>query len=217
MDPTLAHAIGGVLGLKVNVVNATFDTIIPGLSSGKYDLGMSSFTDTRARQKVVDFVTYYSAGTSFYVKAQGGPAISSLKDLSGHTVAVERGTTQATDAAAQNAALLKAGKPGVKVLVFPDQNAGNLAVSSGRAQVGMMDSPVAAYAVKQSHGLFKLSGTPYGTAPYGIAIPKNNGMARPIRDALQLLMANGQYHAALIQWGIQAGAITSPAINGAIS
>ena len=69
VDADLAKAIGGVLGLKVKVVNASFDRIIPGLQSGKYDIGMSAFTDTKARQKVVDFVTYFSAGTSFYAKA----------------------------------------------------------------------------------------------------------------------------------------------------
>ena len=45
-------------------MNATFDTIIPGLQSGKYDVGMSSFTDTKAREKQVNFVDYFSAGTS---------------------------------------------------------------------------------------------------------------------------------------------------------
>ena len=79
-----------MLGLKVNVVNATFATIIPGLASGKYDLGISSFTDTKEREKTVDFVTYFVAGTSFYVKSDGGPNVRSLADLCGHTVAVER-------------------------------------------------------------------------------------------------------------------------------
>jgi polar amino acid transport system substrate-binding protein len=217
MDADLAQALAGVMGLKANVVNATFDTIIPGLASGKYDLGMSSFTDTKAREKVVDFVTYFSAGTSFYVKATGGPTISTLSDLCGHTVAAEKGTTQATDATAQSAKCKKAGKPGVKVSVFPDQNSANLAVSSSRAQVGMADSPVAAYIVKQSNGKFKLSGSAYGTAPYGIAIPKGNGMAKPILDALKMLMSNGTYTSILTKWGIQAGAITNPKINGAIS
>ena len=101
MDADLAHALGQVLGLNVNVVNATFDTIIPGLASGKYDLGMSSFTDTKVRQQTVDFVTYFEAGTSFYVKSSGGPNITSLADLCGHKVAVEKGTTEQTDAQAQ--------------------------------------------------------------------------------------------------------------------
>jgi polar amino acid transport system substrate-binding protein len=217
MDADLAKALAAVMGLKVKVVNATFATIIPGLSSGKYDLGMSSFTDTKERQKVVDFVTYFAAGTSFYVKATGGPTINGLADLCGHPVAAETGTIQVDDATAQNSKCKSAGKSGVKVLAFPDQNAANLALSSGRAQVGMADSPVAAYIAKKSNGQFKLSGKPYGTAPYGIAIPKGNGMAKPILDAVKALMADGTYKAILTKWGIQAGAITNPKINGAIS
>jgi polar amino acid transport system substrate-binding protein len=217
VDADLAQAIGGVLGLKLKVVNATFDTIIPGLQSGKYDLGMSAFTDTKARQKVVDFVTYFSAGTSFYVKASGGPNIQTLADLCGKTVSVENGTTEQTDATAQNAKCTKAGKPGVKVSAFPDQNSANLAIASGRAQVGMADSPVAAYIVKQSKGQFKLSGRAYGTAPYGIAIPKGNGMAKPVLDAVKLLMKNGTYKSILAKWGAQGGAISNPQINGATS
>jgi polar amino acid transport system substrate-binding protein len=217
MDPDLAKALAGVMGIKGKVVNAGFDTIIPGLSAGKYDLGMSSFTDTKARQKVVDFVTYFSAGTSFYVKAKGGPTINTLADLCGHKVAVERGTTQAADATSQSAKCKHAGKPAVTVLVFPDQNAANLAISSGRGQVGMADSPVADYIVKKSNGQFKLTGKSYNTAPYGIAIPKGDGMTKPILRALKVLMPNGTYKKILTTWGIQAGAITNPTINGAIS
>jgi polar amino acid transport system substrate-binding protein len=216
MDPDLAKAIGVVLKRPVKVVNASFDTIIPGLQSGKYGLGMSSFTDTKARQKVVDFVTYFTAGTSFYVK-KGGPTINSLADLCGHSVGVERGTTQADDATAQDGKCKKAGKKGVSVKVFPDQNAANLAIASGREEVGMADSPVAAYIVKQSNGKFQLSGKSYNTAPYGIAIPKNSGLAQPILGAMKKLIANGVYINILKKWGIQRGAITKPVINGAIS
>ena len=217
MDPDLAAALGAVLGLKVKVVNATFDSIIPGLQANKYDLGMSSFTDTKAREKVVDFVTYFSAGTSFYVAATGGPSIGSLAGLCGHTVAVERGTTEATDAATQAASCKKGGKPAETVSVFPDQNAANLAIQSGHAQVGMADSPVAAYIVKQSQGRFKLSGKSYGTAPYGIAIPKGSGLAKPVLDALKVLMKDGAYTSILTKWGIEQGAISNPKLNGAIS
>jgi polar amino acid transport system substrate-binding protein len=217
MDADLAHALGAVLGLKMDVVNANFSGIIPGLASGKYGLGMSSFTDTLARQKVVDFVTYFSAGTSFFVKTQGGPAIESLADLCGHAVAVETGTTEQTDATAQAAKCKKEGKPTETVSAYPDQNSANLALASGRAQVGMADSPVAAYQVKQSKGEFKLVGKAYGTAPYGIAVPKGSGMAPPILAALKVLMADGKYLAILKSWGIASGAISDPKINGATS
>src|SRR5262245_45660034 len=216
MDADLAKALAAVLGLKANVVNATFETIIPGLASGKYDLGMSSFTDTKEREKTVDFVTYFSAGTSFYDKTDG-PTINSLADLCGHSVAVERGTTQASDAQAQDGKCKSAGKSGVKVNTFPDQNAANLAISSGRAEVGMVDSPVAAYIVDKSNGQFKQTGKAYNTAPYGIAIPKGNGMAKPVLDGLEALMANGTYKAILTKWNIESGAIDNPQINGATS
>jgi polar amino acid transport system substrate-binding protein len=214
MDADLAKAIAGAAGLKAEVKNATFDSIIPGLASHKYDLGMSSFTDTKEREQTVDFVTYFSAGTSFYVKAQGGPSVTTLADLCGKTVAVEKGTTQQTDAEAQSK---KCGASKVTVLTFPDQNGANLALSSGRAQVGMADSPVAAYLVKQSNGQFKLTGQPYGTAPYGIAMPKGAGMAPAIKAAMTELIKNGEYMKILAKWGITEGAIKTPVINGATS
>ncbi len=216
-DADLAQALGQELGLKVNVVNATFDTIIPGLVSGKYDLGMSSFTDTRARQKVVDFVTYFTAGTSFYVKASGGPSVTKLAELCGHKVAVEKGTTEQTDALAQAATCKAEGKPAVTVDVFNDQNQVNLALSSGRADVAMADSPVAEYQVQQSSGAFKISGPSYGNAPYGIAIPKSSGMTKAVQTATQALIDNGTYMKILLKWGVEAGAITRAQVNGATS
>jgi polar amino acid transport system substrate-binding protein len=217
MDADLAKALAGVMGLKAKVVNATFDSIIPGLAAHKYDLGMSSFTDTKEREKTVDFVTYFSAGTSFYEKAQGGPPVTDLSSLCGLTVAVEKGTTQQADSTAQSKKCTSGGKKAVKVLTFPDQNGANLALSSGRAQVGMADSPVADYQVKKSSGQFKLVGKPYGTAPYGIAMPKDLKLTQPVLDALKVLMSNGQYKAILNKWGIASGAISNPQINGAIS
>lgn len=217
MDADLVKALGAVMGLKTNVGNVTFDSIIPGLSAGKYDMGASSFTDTKAREKVVDFVDYFSAGESFYTKAQGGTTISSIADICGKTVAVEKGTTEQADATTQGGKCKKAGKPGVTLLVFPDQNGANLSVSSGRAQLGFVDSPVAAYQVKKSGGLFKLSGAPYATAPYGLAIPKGTGLTKPVLAALEVLMKDGTYSKILTTWGVQSGAISKPAINGAIS
>jgi polar amino acid transport system substrate-binding protein len=216
MDADLANAIGHVLGLKVNIVNATFATIIPGLASGKFDLGVSSFTDTKDREKTVDFVTYFTAGTSFYVKTDG-PTINSLADLCGHSVGVERGTTQADAATAQDAKCKQAGKAGVTVSVYTDQSQANLAISSGRAEVGMADSPVAAYIVQKSNGKFKLTGKAFATAPYGIAIPKDNGMAKPVQDAVKALITSGTYATILKKWGVSDGAISNPQINGAIS
>jgi polar amino acid transport system substrate-binding protein len=215
MDADLSHALAQVMGLKANVVNVTFDAIIPGLAAGKYDMGASSFTDTKAREKVVDFVDYFSAGESFYTKASGGTSISTIADLCGKSVAVENTTTEQTDAQTQSKKCKAAGKPAVNVISFPNQNAANLALSSGRAQLGFADSPVAAYQVKKTNGQFKLVGQAFATAPYGLAIPKKSGLDKAVLAALKVLMKNGTYTKIIDKWGIQAGAITSPKINGA--
>lgn len=217
MDADLARALGGAMGLKVDVVNASFDSILPGLASGKYDLGISSFTDTKQREKIVDFVTYFRAGTAFFEKSHGGPAVSGLASLCGLRVAVEKGTTQAVDAQAQSAKCTASGHKAVTVEIFPDQGSANLALVSGRADVGMADSPLAYYQAKQSHGALKVVGPTYGTAPYGIAVPKGSGLAPAVLAALKYLMGNGAYKAILDKWGVSNGAISNPVIDGAQS
>ncbi|HET6818892.1 MAG TPA: ABC transporter substrate-binding protein [Mycobacteriales bacterium] len=213
MDVDLGHAIGGVLGLKFQFVNVSFDSIIPNLGS-RYDLGMSSFTDNKDREKVVDMVDYFTAGTSFLAKKGSSLNPSSVADLCGKTAAVEKGTTQLDDLNAQKK------KCKLNVLAFPDQNGANLALQSGRADVVLADSPVAAYAAKQSNGQFVLVGKPYGTAPYGIAVPKDSahaGLADAISMALADLSKSGTYQQILQKWGVQAGAVTSFGLNGAVS
>jgi polar amino acid transport system substrate-binding protein len=218
MDADLSKALAAVMGLKANVVNATFDTIIPGLSAGKYDMGASSFTDTKEREKTVDFVDYFIAGESFITKASGGTTIGSIADICGKNVAVEKGTTEEADAGTQSKKCTAAGKPAVKVLSFADQNAANLALSSGRADLGFLDSPIAEYQVKQSNGQFKLIGASYANAPYGLALPKGSS-APAVLAALKVLMQNGTYSSILSHWGLTSGAIGAAQvkINGAVS
>jgi polar amino acid transport system substrate-binding protein len=218
MDADLSKALAAVMGLKANVVNATFDTIIPGIAAGKYDVGASSFSDTKEREKTVDFVDYFIAGESFMTKASGGTSISSIADICGKTVAVEKGTTEEADAGTQSKKCQSAGKPAVKVLSFSDQNAANLALSSGRAELGFLDSPVAEYQVKQSNGQFKVVGASYATGPYGLALPKGS-LAPAVLAALKVLMQNGTYSSILSHWGLSSGAIPAAQvkINGATS
>ena len=210
-DPDLGQALGKVLGVKVVFTNTGFDGILPAVAAGRYDMAMSAMTDRKDREATVDFVDYFSAGTSFMIK-KGGKAVTSVDQLCNLKVAVEKGTTQLDDATAQGK------KCKVTVLPFPDQNGANLALSSGRADVVMADSPVNAYAAKQSNGAFEISGTPYGTAPYGIAIPKKSGQLRDaVAAALTKLIADGGYKAVLTKWGVGDGAVTEAKINGAVS
>ena len=213
MDVDLGRAIGAELGLTFQFTNVSFDSIIASLGT-RYDLGMSSFTDNKDREKVVDMVDYFSAGTSFMVKKGSSLNPSTVADLCGKKVAVEKGTTQLDDVTAQKK------KCSLSVLAFPDQNGANLALQSGRADVVLADSPVNAYAAKQSNGQFKIVGQVYGTAPYGIAVPKGGkyaGLADAIKLALEDLKSKGVYDQIMQKWGIQAGAISSFTINGATS
>jgi polar amino acid transport system substrate-binding protein len=217
MDVDLGNALGQVMGLKFNFVNATFNGIVTGIASGRYDIGMSSFTDNKDREKTVDMVTYFSAGTSFFTTASGGASITGLADLCGHSVGVESGTTQEIDSKAQSKKCTKAGKSKVDVKAFDDQNGANLALTSGRVDLIMADTPVVNYQIKKSNGAFKLTGQEYGAAPYGIAVPKGSGIAQAILDAEKKLIADGVYLNIMKKYGIEAGAITDPVINGAIS
>jgi polar amino acid transport system substrate-binding protein len=217
MDADLANALASVMGLTASVQNVTFDAIIPGLAAGKYDLGMSSFTDTKEREQTVDFVTYLTAGSAIYGKASGGPDLTSLDALCGHKVAAERGTTQQDDIETQDKKCTAEGKPGVTGVILPDQNGVNLAVTSGRADAAMADSPVAAYIAEKSNGQLKVTGGPFPPEPYGIAIPKDSGLAQPVLAGIKALMADGTYKKILEYWGLQEGAIDNPVINGAVS
>jgi polar amino acid transport system substrate-binding protein len=213
MDVDLGEAIGAKLGVKFQFSNLSFDSILEALGN-RFDLGMSSFTDNKLREKTVTMVDYFSAGTSFMVKSSSSLAPTSVANLCGHTAAVEKGTTQLDDVTAQ------AKKCSLHVLAFPDQNGANLALSSGRADVVLADSPVNAYAAKQSNGAFKIAGSVYGTAPYGIAVPKGPkyaGFAQAISGALTDLAKSGQYQQILTKWGVQAGAVSKFPIDGAVS
>ena len=216
MDADLATAITQVLGLKAKLVNATFDTIIPGIQSGKYDMGASSFTDTIARQKVVDFVDYFTAGEGFYVKSGSSTGLQRahlpVRPLGGRRVGHHRGDRRQGPGQEVHQRQARS-----TVLSFGNQSQANLAVSSGRADVGFADSQVAGYIVATSNGVFQNSGTAFEVAPYGLALPKGNGMAAPVQAAVNYLIANGVYNQILTKWGVQSGAVTSSVINGATS
>jgi len=211
-DADLADAIGKTLGLNVKKQNATFDSIIPGLAANKYDVALSSFTDTKEREKTVDMVTYLTAGTGFYTNADKPTEVTGVEDLCGKTVAVQKGTVQQDDVEAQSK---KCDQP-IDLKVFTQQTDVDLAISSGRAQVALADSPVAAYAVKQSDGSLKSTGSDYDTAPYGIAINKKTELTPAIQAAVQALIDDGTYTAILKKWGVESGAITESKVNDGV-
>lgn len=216
MDADLATAIARQLGLRAQFFNVGFDQVITGITAGRYDIAMSSLTDTKARQQAADMVTYFNAGNSFVVLRSSPLNVSSFAGLCGHTAAILAGSTYVQQVAAEQPHCTAAGKPRIKALTYATQAAANLALLSGRAQITIEDSPVAAYQARQDHR-FRVTGRIFGTAPYGIAVAKTSGLAVSVRNALRVLIANGTYHSITSKWGISTGDITTPVINGATS
>lgn len=216
MDADLAAAIGQVLGLRVVFSNVSFDQLITGITAGRYDLAMSSMTDTKARQQAVDMVTYFDAGNSFVVLRSSPLNITSFASLCGHTVAIEAGSTYVQQVAAEQHHCTAVHQPKIAAQTYANQADADLALLSKRAQVTIEDSPVAAYQTRQDHR-FKVTGRIFGTAPYGIAMGRASGLAVPVRDALRILIADGRYHAITSKWGISTGDTGDPVINGATS
>src|SRR6185312_1198060 len=127
----LATAIAKRLGLTPNFRDSQFDNILPGLQGGKYDIGWASFTDNTQRQKVVDFVDYYTAGVQWASKK--GNVVDPM-NACGLTVAVGTGTYQETDEIpAKSDECTKAGKEPIKKLKLDTQGDITTAVILGRA------------------------------------------------------------------------------------
>jgi polar amino acid transport system substrate-binding protein len=219
-DIDLMKAIATTLGVKIAENNVTFDNIIPGIGDGRYQVGNSSFTDNKSREKQVNFVDYFQAGEGVYAKATSKVKFTGLKSFCGMTVAVETGTIEQTDAA--NTAKTCSSSKKLTVLAFPTQTEANTAVSSGQATVGFLDSQIAGHVVSTTGGEFKLVGSAVNVAPYGIATPKTSagmGLAVAIQKALKTLVASGVYTAILKKSGVNAGAIPASrmVLNGALS
>jgi len=214
-----------VMGVQCQFQNVSFDTIIAQLkaTSPRYQFSISSWSPTRDRENGgIDFISYYRAGESFIVKTSGGPSINSTADLCGKNVAVEKGTTEESDAwnymgqdvggaplSGQTNRCKTAGKGDIKILSFEKQTEANSALLSGQADVGFLDQPVAAYQVKKSNGQFKVTGQPCSVSPYGIAIVKGSTLEPAMTDAVKYLIDNGFYKTTLDKWGVADGAIKS--------
>jgi polar amino acid transport system substrate-binding protein len=211
-DIDLGNAVAQRLGLKIQFANAKFDTILTGIQGNRYDLAFSSFTDNKERQAKVDFVDYFTAGTSILVKKGNPEKISKLEDLCGKKIALESGTVQVKIAQAAKCT----GGQKIQIAQLPDDAAARLQVKTGRAVADMNDFPVAAYTAKTAGGGndFEVVGTQYETAPYGIAVSKDlTGLRDAIQAALKAMVADGSYAAVLKKWDIEQGALKDITVN----
>src|SRR4051812_20599207 len=211
-DVDLFNAVAAKLGLTTQWQSATFDSIIPGVKSGKYNVGVSSFTVNPDRLKEATMVSYFSAGTQWAAKT--GSTINP-DDACGKKIAVQTATVQVDDITAKSKKCTDAGKPKITIDQYQAQSDATNAVVTGKDDAMLADSPVCAYAVKQTNGQLALVGDIYDSAPYGYVLPKAQAtdMGAAIEGALKALIADGTYKSILAKWGVDAGGITDPAVN----
>ncbi|MFJ4657598.1 ABC transporter substrate-binding protein [Nocardia sp. NPDC088792] len=214
-DVDLMNAVGKVLGLNTDYQEADFEKIIPAIEAGTYNLGMSSFTDNKDREKTADFVDYFSAGSQ-WAQQKGKPV--DPNNACGKRVAVQRTTVQDTDEIpAKSKACTDAGKPAIQKVAYDEQSAAANALVQGQVDAMSADSPVTAYAIKQASDKIESAGPIFDSAPYGWPIKKGSALGTVLQQAVQYLMDHGQYKQIATNWGVQEGAITKSVINGAQS
>jgi polar amino acid transport system substrate-binding protein len=214
-DVDLMDAVAKSLGLKTQYRQADFEKIVPSVKAGTFDVGMSSFTDSKLREKTDDFVDYFSAGILW--AAHKGHPVNPLKAC-GLTVSVQATTVEQTDELpALSKKCTKAGKKAIHILPYQSQDDATNAVVLGKAQAMSADSPVTAYAIKQSGGKLIQAGKIRESAPYGWPVAKGSSLSTALMKALQSLIDAGTYDQICKKWGVQSGEIKKATLNGAVS
>ena len=214
-DIDLFSAVAEKIGFEAEFESASFDSIIAGVGSDRYEVGVSSFTINPERLAEATMVSYFSAGTQWATQA-GNPEDVDPDDACGVSVAVQRGTVQVDDVTARSAECEAAGNEPIDIQQFEGQDEATAAIVSGRVDAGLADSPVMAYAVQQTNEQLELLGDIYDSAPYGYVVPlAETEFGQVLADALTALIEDGTYAEILEKWGVEAGAIETPEVNPA--
>ncbi|MCQ9165972.1 ABC transporter substrate-binding protein [Arthrobacter sp. STN4] len=217
IDREIADALEKKLGVTIKFNNISFDAIIPGLSSGRYDMAMSAMSDTLEREKQVDFVDYFMAGAGILRTMDNPHKVSTLDDLCGMKVGIVKGTTETEDADAQSKKCQATGKPALDVTIFPGQNQTILAIQTGRVDVVLLDSTSGSSVAKDSGGKLEML-KPYQAGPFGIVFPKGaTQLEKAIQQGMTDIHKDGTYKDILKKYGQEQGAVEEFTINKATS
>jgi polar amino acid transport system substrate-binding protein len=224
-DPDLARAIAAVLGLKVNIEDFTWDNLFVAIDSGKVDAGFSNITDTEQRKEKYDFASYRQDNLGFAVKASSSwtfdrTAAKPWEQLAGLTVATDAGTNQEKILIEFQHQLKAEGKT-LTIKYFPDTNTAFSAIASGKIDAYFTPNPGVAFEASSTAGTsraVKDAGTYSGAGAslqglIAATSRKGNGLAKPLSDAINYLIKNGQYATILKAYGDQQDAVTSSSVN----
>ncbi len=213
-DVELFDAVAAKLGLETEWENGDFDAIIPGVQSGKYEIGVSSFTINADRLEQSEMISYFNAGTQWATQS-GNPTGIEPDNACGKKVAVQADTVQHTDdLPVRDEACTSAGNPAITIDPYQGQDEATAAVVSGKDDAMLADSPIVAYAVEQTGGQLELLGDIYDAAPYGYVLNKGETeFGDALVAALEALIEDGTYTRILEEWGVEDGGIDNPQVS----
>jgi polar amino acid transport system substrate-binding protein len=200
-DIDIANAVGNLMGVKTQIKNIVFDSIIPALLTKKCDAIISGMNDTPTRRKQVDFVDYLKVGQTLAVKKGNPEHITSLADLSGKRVSVQAATTNRDFLVAQSKKLVAKSKKGITIVTFPKDSDAAAALKAGKVDAYFADSPVVIYYA----GIDKSIGvgvSPIAPIPIGIAIRKKDPLRPAVQKAINTMYANGSLKQIVAKWGM---------------
>ncbi|MFB9801573.1 ABC transporter substrate-binding protein [Streptomonospora salina] len=201
-DVELFNAVAAKLDLETQWQSSSFGTIVEGVDTAKYDVGVSSFTINEERMEQAHMVSYYTVGTQWFT-AEGNPGGVAPDDACGTNVAVQANTVQVEDIEARSQECVDGGDPEINISKFKGQDQATESIISGRNDAGLADMPVAVYAVQQTDGQLETLGEQYEAAPYGVVVSKDNtALAEAIAAGYQSIMDDGTYAEILGDWDL---------------
>jgi polar amino acid transport system substrate-binding protein len=214
-DIDIADAVAKVLGVKLRRQDASFETILPALGSGKYDFGTGNFGVTTERLKTIDFVTYINDGQGFAVKT-GNTAfkkkVTDLTQLCGLTIGTGAGTTFEATLTAQKGECTKAGRKPYDVKVYSENGATLTALQQGRIDVVMSTINGLRHQAAQPAARTTFLGE-YHRLDVGFAFKKGSPLTKAFQAAVNELIEDGTYARILRKWGTSASAIDTSRTN----
>jgi polar amino acid transport system substrate-binding protein len=211
-NPDVARLIGEALGVKVEIQVANFDSIIPGMAAGRYDMTVSSMTPTTKRMEVLDFVDYMQMGNSIAVPSGNPLGVSSEASLCGKKVGLLTGSYQlAVNVPAIDEKCTTAGSGTVQRSEFQDTRQAISALTSGRLDAVLADSPILDFAATQNPQIEIAS--KYDFTPVGVGMPKDSGMVKAVSAALDAVITSDSYLKVLGKYGLESSAITDARVN----
>lgn len=189
IEVDILKLIAEKMDMELDIQQMDFDSVIPGVQAGKFDVGMSGITVTDKRKENVDFSSvYFMAAQAIVVSADSG--ITGKADLEGKKVSVQTGTT-AEDYCMAN---------GYEVLAFTANNDAASALTGGKVDAWVVDNEVA-LAMAPDLGLTVLDEA-MTAEPYAFAFQKGSELVAPFNEALDALLADGTVEKIFSDYGV---------------